>query len=183
MVRVLLITTGQNAVRNTLSAIEHIDLCVVDMRDYQSETKESFIKDLWKILQRSEAQVLVTWRCPFILPTEIFSVPEYGAYNLHPSLLPAYPGLNPWDEIFRNGEIVTGVTLHRMTTQADDGEIIYQQEFSILGAAYEEAREISDTVAGTMISGFMKIIDEIINIISDPQLQYDVERNNIECIE
>lgn len=158
MVKVLLVTTGYNAVRNALSALEYIELWVMDMSDYQSETKESFLADLLKLLRRSEAQVLVTWRCPFILPAEIFTFPEYGAYNLHPSLLPAYPGLNPWDAIFRNGEIVTGVTLHRIAMQADKGEVVCQQEFSILGVAYEEARKISDRVAGTMISGFMKIL-------------------------
>lgn len=156
MVKVLLVTTGQNAVRNTLSAMKDIDLRVVDMTDYQSETKESFLTQLRNILKMSAAQVLLTWRCPYILPAEIFTAPEYGAFNLHPSLLPAYPGLNPWDEIFRNGETVTGVTLHKMSMQADAGEIICQQEFSILGVAYEEARKKSDTIAATMISDFLK---------------------------
>lgn len=158
MVKVLLITTGQNAVRNTIAAMEGIDLGVVDMSDYQSCTKESFLMDLRDILKRLAAQVLLTWRCPYILPSDIIKVPEYGAFNLHPSLLPKYPGLNPWDEIYRNGETVTGVTLHRMTMQADAGDIICRQEFSILGVAYEEARKISDTIAGTMICDFLKHI-------------------------
>lgn len=158
MVKVLLVTTGQNTVRHTLEAMERIDLCVVDMNDYKLFTKEYFVADLRDILKAFAAQLLLTWRCPYILPSDIFTLPIYGALNLHPSLLPAYPGVNPWDAIYRNGEIVTGVTLHKITMQADDGEVICQQEFSILGIAYEEARKISDSVAGTMVSCFMKTL-------------------------
>ena len=155
MVKVLLVTTGNNAVRMALSAMKHIDLCVVDMNDYQSVTQKIFLMDLKDILLKSAAQVLLTWRCPYILPSDIFTVPEYGAFNLHPSLLPAYLGLNPWDAIYRNGETVTGVTLHKMSIQADAGEIVCQERFSIAGIPYEDARMISDTVASNMISDFI----------------------------
>lgn len=158
MLRVLLVTTGYNAVRNSLEAMERIDLCVVDMNNYQSCTKEYFLTDLRDTLKAFATQVLLTWRCPYILPSDIFTIPIYGAFNLHPSLLPAYPGVNPWDAIYRNGEIVTGVTLHKITMQADDGEVVCQKDFSILGVPYEEARKISDSVAGTMVSGFMKTL-------------------------
>lgn len=155
MVKVLLVTTGDNAVRMALSAIDNIHLYVVDMNDYQSVIKRSFLKALRDILLKSGAHVLLTWRCPYILPSDIITVPEYGAFNLHPSLLPAYPGLNPWDAIYRNGETVTGVTLHKMSIQADAGEIVRQERFSIAGIPYEDARAISDMVASNMISDFI----------------------------
>lgn len=155
MVKVLLVTTGDNAVRMALSAIDNIHLYVVDMNDYQSVIKRSFLKALRDILLKSGAHVLLTWRCPYILPSDIITVPEYGAFNLHPSLLPAYPGLNPWDAIYRNGETVTGVTLHNMSIQADAGEIVRQERFSIAGIPYEDARAISDMVASNMISDFI----------------------------
>lgn len=155
MVKVLLVTTGDNAVRMALSEMKSIDLWVVDVYDCQSATQKSFLMDLRDILLKSGAHVLLTWRCPYIIPSDIFMVPEYGAFNLHPSLLPAYPGLNPWDAIYRNGETVTGVTLHKMSIQADAGEIVRQERFSIAGIPYEDARTISDMVASNMISDFI----------------------------
>lgn len=154
MVKVLLVTTGHNAVRDTLAAMGNVDLCVADINEHLSGTKESFLSGLRDLLHESAAQVLITWRCPYILPQEIFSIPEYGAFNLHPSLLPRYPGLNPWDEIYRNGETATGVTLHRMTDRIDSGEIISQVQFSILDMEYERAREISDRTAAAILESY-----------------------------
>ncbi len=54
-----------------------------------------------------------------------------GAYNIHPSMLPKYPGLNTWEQIFRANERQSGVTIHRITDIADSGEIILQRTFSI----------------------------------------------------
>jgi len=46
--------------------------------------------------------------------------------NLHPSLLPAFPGLDGIGQAFRAGVKETGCTVHRVTLEVDAGEIIAQ---------------------------------------------------------
>ena len=46
--------------------------------------------------------------------------------NLHPSLLPAFPGLDGIGQAFRRGVKVTGCTVHRVTAEVDGGPIIDQ---------------------------------------------------------
>lgn len=46
--------------------------------------------------------------------------------NLHPSLLPAFPGLDGIGQAFRRGVKVTGCTVHRVTADVDGGPIIDQ---------------------------------------------------------
>jgi len=51
--------------------------------------------------------------------------------NLHPSLLPAFPGLDGIGQAFRAGAKVTGCTVHQVTLEVDAGRIIEQASVSV----------------------------------------------------
>ena len=51
--------------------------------------------------------------------------------NLHPSLLPAFPGLDGIGQAFRAGVKVTGCTVHQVTLEVDAGKIIEQAHVPI----------------------------------------------------
>ena len=46
--------------------------------------------------------------------------------NLHPSLLPSFPGLDGIGQAFRRGVRITGCTVHHVTAEVDGGPIIDQ---------------------------------------------------------
>lgn len=52
--------------------------------------------------------------------------------NLHPSLLPKFPGREAWVQALAAGEMVTGCTVHYVDAGVDSGEIIAQREVPIL---------------------------------------------------
>src|SRR5215831_15154938 len=52
--------------------------------------------------------------------------------NLHPSLLPKFPGLEAWKQALLAGEKVTGCTVHYVDAGIDSGEIVAQREVPIL---------------------------------------------------
>ncbi len=62
---------------------------------------------------------------------EILQIPANGCLNLHGSLLPKYRGRCPVNWALVNGEDETGVTLHYMTPQPDNGDIVAQQRIAI----------------------------------------------------
>ena len=62
---------------------------------------------------------------------DILGIPKNGCFNLHGSLLPKYRGRCPVNWVLVNGEKETGVTLHRMTPQPDNGDIISRQRIAI----------------------------------------------------
>jgi phosphoribosylglycinamide formyltransferase 1 len=51
--------------------------------------------------------------------------------NIHPSLLPAYKGLNTHKRVLEAGERETGCTVHYVTAEMDAGEIILQERVTI----------------------------------------------------
>lgn len=51
--------------------------------------------------------------------------------NIHPSLLPAYKGLDTHQRVLDAGETYHGATVHFVTEQLDDGEIIVQSRIEI----------------------------------------------------
>ncbi len=52
--------------------------------------------------------------------------------NIHPSLLPKFPGLEAWKQALVAGEKVTGCTVHYVDEKIDHGKIIAQREVAIL---------------------------------------------------
>jgi len=52
--------------------------------------------------------------------------------NIHPSLLPKFPGLEAWKQALAAGEKVTGCTVHYVDEKIDHGRIVAQRETIIL---------------------------------------------------
>ena len=52
--------------------------------------------------------------------------------NIHPSLLPKYPGLEAWKQALGAGETVTGCTVHYIDEKVDHGQIIARREVAVL---------------------------------------------------
>lgn len=147
MITVLFVTTLHNAVRNYLEQAQDISLHTVEC----SENYDTVGARLEKAAGECSPDLIITYRCPYIIPRRIYSLAAKGAYNIHPSLLPAYAGLNPWDEIFKKKETVGGVTLHRINDRIDGGEIIFQKAFPINpDCTIETARHEADIVAAEL---------------------------------
>ena len=52
--------------------------------------------------------------------------------NIHPSLLPKFPGLEAWKQALVAGETMTGCTVHYVDERIDHGQIVAQREVKIL---------------------------------------------------
>ncbi|AFJ46518.1 bifunctional UDP-4-amino-4-deoxy-L-arabinose formyltransferase/UDP-glucuronic acid oxidase ArnA [Shimwellia blattae] len=87
---------------------------------------------LWVARIRAlHADAIFSFYYRHLLSDEILSTARIGAWNLHGSLLPRYRGRAPLNWVLVNGEKETGVTLHRMVSRADAGDISGQLPVSI----------------------------------------------------
>jgi methionyl-tRNA formyltransferase len=76
----------------------------------------------------AHVQVVVAFR---MLPKVVWSLPEFGTFNLHASLLPDYRGAAPIHWAIINGEEKTGVTTFFIDEKIDTGEMILKKELEI----------------------------------------------------
>ena len=67
----------------------------------------------------------------YMIPKIIRDIPKMGVWGLHASMLPKYAGGAPLVWAIINGETETGVTLFRMDSGVDDGDIILQKKLKI----------------------------------------------------
>ncbi|MDH5424639.1 MAG: formyltransferase family protein [Gammaproteobacteria bacterium] len=62
------------------------------------------------------------------LPAEIFELPKFGCFNLHPSVLPAYRGPSPVHWQCAHNVTESGVTIHQVNAGFDEGDIAIQKK-------------------------------------------------------
>jgi methionyl-tRNA formyltransferase len=89
--------------------------------------KDDFLHQLKAL--NANLQIVVAFR---MLPKVVWQMPEFGTFNLHASLLPAYRGAAPIHWAIINGETKTGVTTFFIDDKIDTGEIILQEEIKVL---------------------------------------------------
>jgi phosphoribosylglycinamide formyltransferase-1 len=85
--------------------------------------------------------------------------------NIHPSLLPKFPGLEAWKQALVEGETVTGCTVHYVDEQIDHGQIVAQREVRILPndtaeSIHARIQVIEHELYPAVIAEFCKRYDE-----------------------
>ena len=93
-------------------------------------------------LERLRPDVIVVAAYGKLLPSPVLDLPDNGAVNIHPSLLPRYRGPSPVVSAMLEGEANTGVTLMLMDGGMDTGPIVAQRP--VLIGAEETAGGLTD---------------------------------------
>ena len=104
----------------------------------ESLKSEEFFADLRAL--NADLFIVVAFK---ILPRSIFSMPKYGSFNLHGSLLPRYRGAAPIQWAIINGDKVTGLTTFALADKVDTGNIYLMKSVEIepednFGSLYEK---------------------------------------------
>lgn len=94
-------------------------------------TEEKKITNYIHDLKELSPDVILAIGWYYMVPKIIREIPTEGVWGIHASLLPNYAGGAPLVWAIINGETQTGVTLFRMDSGVDDGDIIYQKKLSI----------------------------------------------------
>ncbi len=88
---------------------------------------------------QADLQIVVAFR---MMPEALWSMPKFGTFNLHGSLLPQYRGAAPINRAVMNGEKITGVTTFFLKHEIDTGNIVFRREIPV--GSDETAGELHD---------------------------------------
>jgi phosphoribosylglycinamide formyltransferase-1 len=89
-------------------------------------------EELVEILREAGAHLVVLAGFMRVLHAPMLEAFPRRIINIHPSLLPKFPGLAAWKQALAAGETVTGCTVHYIDDEIDHGQIVARQEVAIL---------------------------------------------------
>ena len=117
---------------------ERYDVPFYDIGDAGGVPDEEWLLD---ILAEYEVDLVALARYMRILSPNVVFRYESRIINVHPSLLPAFPGAEAYRQAIEKGVRIAGVTAHYVTTDLDQGPIIAQRAFDVPDDATPEELE------------------------------------------
>jgi phosphoribosylglycinamide formyltransferase-1 len=94
----------------------------------EDESERAFVE----VLRAAKVDLIVLAGFMRVLKGEFLRAFEGRIVNVHPSLLPSFPGLEAWKQALEHGVKVTGCTVHFVDAGVDAGPIIGQQAVPVL---------------------------------------------------
>lgn len=107
-----------------------------------------------------------------VLPMEVLQDAPYGAVNVHPSCLPKYKGALPTLWALKNGDRSSCVTIQRIGSNVDGGDIIAQHPFGI--GPHDTSLDVQRTVDDVTKAHLFRDVLGYLNGAIAPHAQSDV---------
>ena len=137
----------------------HYNISVVKRDDINAK---EFI-DQWK---KENIDVIVSVAASKIFKKDLLELPKWGCINIHHAKLPYYRGMMPNFWQMYHGEKKVGISVHKMNSKIDAGEIIVQREIMI-----EENESLDSLIRRTKKIGAHFII-EVLNSIRENSITF-----------
>lgn len=101
-------------------------------RDHRGRSREDFDQEIAGILRRHEVELVCLAGFMRLLSAAFVRAFAGRIVNVHPSLLPAFPGREAQRQAFEHGVKVTGATVHVVDESLDNGPIVMQEAVPVL---------------------------------------------------
>ncbi|OFW14394.1 MAG: phosphoribosylglycinamide formyltransferase [Acidobacteria bacterium RIFCSPLOWO2_12_FULL_67_14] len=136
-----------------------IDAVVIGHRDYRSrhDHDRALVREL---TARGVGLVCLAGYMRLVGPVLLDAFPD-AVLNIHPSLLPAFPGLDAQAQAIAHGVKVSGVTVHLVTHELDGGPIVLQRAVPVL------ENDTADTLAERILVEEHRVYPEAVRIVLD----------------
>jgi len=99
---------------------------------FRTRLEPAIEEQLVQMLRNASVELVVLAGFMRVLHEPMLKAFPRRIINIHPSLLPKFPGLEAWKQALVSGETVTGCTVHYVDERIDHGQILAQREVRIL---------------------------------------------------
>ncbi len=102
---------------------------------HRGKTREEFDNEITAVLKKNQIDLILLIGFMRILSSEFCLEWQGRLLNVHPSLLPKYGGgmdTSVHEEVLKNGDAVTGCTIHFVTEDVDGGPILIQKKCDVV---------------------------------------------------
>jgi len=149
------------------AASANINSIVINHKDYES--RDRYDSELIKTLDNLNPDLIVLAGFMRILSEKLTDKFFGKIINIHPSLLPKYPGLNTHQEVINNNDSIHGVSIHYVSSKLDCGPLIAQGEI-------KTANKNIDILVERIHKLEHELYPEIIKYICDDKIFIDKDR-------
>jgi phosphoribosylglycinamide formyltransferase-1 len=129
---VLVASDVENAGILTLAKSHGLETVYIPPGQFRTKLDEEAENRFIAELRHAEVDLVVLAGFMRILKGEFLRTFAERVINIHPSLLPSFPGLEAWKQALDHGVKVTGCTVHFVDQGIDSGAIIAQQTVAVL---------------------------------------------------
>ena len=156
----LVISNNKNAQGINYAKINSIPFLIINTK------KRGFENLILEIIKKNKISLICLAGYMKILPDDIVGKYVGKIINIHPSLLPKYPGLNTYEKVLKNNDLYHGVTIHYVDTTLDGGPIILQGKFKIRkNLSIKELEDLTHKVEHKIYPIVVKwIADDLISV-------------------
>ena len=151
----LVISNRPQAGGLTIANSANIDTALIDHQAYA--TRDDFDADLAGVINRVSPDLIVLAGFMRILTQGFVSQFAGRLLNIHPSLLPLYPGLNTHQRALDNGDTHAGATVHYVTGELDGGPSVIQARVPI------ESGDTKEQLAARILQVEHRIYPQAVN--------------------
>ena len=161
----------ERARRHGLSAL------FVDPKPYagRPDSREAYDRELLDVLRQHDVELVLLAGYMKIVTTVLVEAFVNRMMNIHPSLLPSFPGLEVQKKAIEWGCKLAGCTVHFVTEGVDEGPIILQAAVPIL----DEDRP--ETLASRILEQEHKIYPRAVQLFAEGRLRVEGRRVFIEA--
>jgi len=139
-------------------------------RDHRGRRREDFDQELVGVLQHHQVElVCLAGYLRILSPVFIRAFPG-RILNVHPSLLPAFPGLEAPRQAWEHGAKVSGATVHLVDEDLDSGPIVLQEVVPVLDA------DTPETLARRILTVEHRLYPQAVRLLLEGQLRFEGRR-------
>ncbi len=134
------------------------------------DSREAYDRSLLEVLQQHEVELVLLAGYMKIVTTVLVNAYANRMMNIHPSLLPAFPGLEVQKKAIDWGCKLAGCTVHFVTEGVDEGPIIIQVAVPILDA------DTPETLASRILVQEHKVYPRAVQLFAEGRLRVNGRR-------
>ncbi len=124
-------------------------------------SKKDFEQEIVDLLREKEVDMIVLAGYMRLIGETLLTAFPGKIVNIHPSLLPAFPGLHAIEKAYQHGVKVFGITIHFVDNGMDTGTILAQDSCRMDGT--ESLEEIENKIHKLEHKLYPKTVQEILN--------------------
>lgn len=131
------------------------------------DSREAYDRAVLEVLQKYEVDLVLLAGYMKIVTAVLVKAYENRMMNIHPSLLPSFPGLDVQKKAIDHGCKISGCTVHFVTEGVDEGPIIIQAAVPILEG------DRPDTLAARILEQEHRIYPRAIQLYAEGKLRVE----------